>query len=398
MLQISGESCAQILRLSPNCSFHIIDCNSDASGLRLTFNDFGGAKKVKEDIQELLIKPLKDASRLTFYDFGGAKKVKEDIQELLIKPLKEGRKAFSIILSGDTGCGKTLFLRIVQNYLGKKAMLLSKEEFEVLLENGIASDDNEELAILIDNFDYLLHCTEKLCRRTHGYTGNDLKAVCESVYSLYNVTDGDQSLLLKRFDKALKRIPPTGIRQFVLEVPDVKWDDIAGYDELKLEIEQAVLWPYQYPDVFERFAAKPPSGILLYGPPGCSKTMIARAIASQSRMNFLAVKGPELFSKWVGESERAIRELFRRARQVAPAIIFFDEIDAVAANRGDRSESHVGERVLTQLLTELDGLEWKGEVMVLAATNRPDRLDSALLRPGRLDLTIHVPLPDEETR
>ncbi|VIO99403.1 ATPase, AAA family protein [Brugia malayi] len=238
---------------------------------------------------------------------------------------------------------------------------------------------------------------QDIAQKSHGYTGGDLKAVLHRVFANFEFA-GDENELFQRFDIALKRVHPTGIRQFVLQVPDVNWEDIGGNRELKMKIEQAILWPYRYPEIFKRFASKPPSGILLYGPPGCSKTLIARAIASQSRMNFLAVKGPELFSKWVGESERAVRELFRRARQVAPAIIFFDEIDAVGANRGDRNESHVGERVLTQLLTELDGLEEKGDVMVLAATNRPDRLDSALLRPGRFNLTIHVPLPDEETR
>ncbi|VIO99402.1 ATPase, AAA family protein [Brugia malayi] len=402
---------------------------------------------------------------LTFEQFGGAENAKREIEEVLIKPLKAGKEACSVILSGYTGCGKTLFLHIIQECLQDKSLWLSKREFEDFLENGAANYD-QKMVLLVDNFDDMKQYTEKLCnfmdtytnflfvlavrnvetiglplrgrfpcelellvpslsermeilhlllktkqlklssaqeliqdiaQKSHGYTGGDLKAVLHRVFANFEFA-GDENELFQRFDIALKRVHPTGIRQFVLQVPDVNWEDIGGNRELKMKIEQAILWPYRYPEIFKRFASKPPSGILLYGPPGCSKTLIARAIASQSRMNFLAVKGPELFSKWVGESERAVRELFRRARQVAPAIIFFDEIDAVGANRGDRNESHVGERVLTQLLTELDGLEEKGDVMVLAATNRPDRLDSALLRPGRFNLTIHVPLPDEETR
>ncbi|KAM3716247.1 ATPase family protein [Dirofilaria immitis] len=438
MLKISSDlSSLILLRPKPDCIYHVID-NATAST---------------------------SSFPLTFEQFGGAENTKKEIEEILIKPLNEGKEACSVILSGYTGCGKTLFLRIIQEYLQDKALWLSEREFEDFLENG-AINYHKKMVLLVDNFDNMKQYSEKLCnfmdtytnflfvlavrnveaiglplrgrfpcelellvpslpermeilhllfkmkqlkllstqelvhdiaQKSHGYTGGDLKAVVHRVFANYEFT-GDDNELFRRFDVALKRIRPTGIRQFVLQVPDVNWEDIGGNRELKMKIEQAILWPYRYPEIFKRFASRPPSGILLYGPPGCSKTLIARAIASQSRMNFLAVKGPELFSKWVGESERAIRELFRRARQVAPAIIFFDEIDAVGANRGDRNESHVGERVLTQLLTELDGLEEKGDVMVLAATNRPDRLDSALLRPGRFNLTIHVPLPDEETR
>lgn len=159
-----------------------------------------------------------------------------------------------------------------------------------------------------------------------------------------------------------------------------------------------MVWPYEHPEAFARLGVPPPNGILLFGPPGCSKTLVARALASQSRLNFLSVKGPELFSKWVGESERAVRELFARARQLAPAILFFDEVDAMAPRRGQDRASAVSDRVLAQLLTELDGLERSARVFVVAATNRPDTMDGALLRPGRLDRSIYVPLPDLHTR
>ncbi|XP_013792936.2 spermatogenesis-associated protein 5-like [Limulus polyphemus] len=169
--------------------------------------------------------------------------------------------------------------------------------------------------------------------------------------------------------------------------------------EVKKKLKQAVEWPLKHPEAFSRMGIRPPCGLLMYGPPGCSKTMIAKAIATESELNFIAIKGPELFNKWVGESERAVRELFRKARSVAPSIIFFDEIDALAAERGGSSGgSNVGDRVLAQLLTELDGIEQLQGVLMVAATNRPDMIDKALLRPGRLDSIIYVPLPNEVTR
>ena len=256
-----------------------------------------------------------------------------------------------------------------------------------------------------------------VCRESHGFTGADLEAMCrlaEHVALDRASSSSDVSVINDSFTVAKRRIRPTGLRQFILEVPNVRWDDIGGEEKLKQEIEQvrskpfylyyksvclqAVIWPFKHPEAFKRLGVEPPSGILLYGPPGCSKTLIARAIAAQSKLNFLSVKGPELFSKWVGESERAVRELFHRARQVAPSVLFFDEIDAVASRRGGDSSSGVSDRVLAQLLTELDGLEKTNGVIVLAATNRPEILDGAILRPGRLDRSIYVTLPDSVTR
>ncbi|KAK5973819.1 Transitional endoplasmic reticulum ATPase [Trichostrongylus colubriformis] len=253
---------------------------------------------------------------------------------------------------------------------------MEEERIEILRSLTKASD-----GVIID-----------LARRTHGFTGGDL----QSLVLASRFSEGQN--VGERLENARKRVRPTGIRQFILEVPHVSWDDIGGCEELKLEIQQAVIWPQKHRDAFERFGIDPPSGILLYGPPGCSKTLVARALASESKMNFLAVKGPELFSKWVGESEKAIRDLFSRARQVAPTIVFFDEIDAVGSSRGSEKSSGVSDRVLAQLLTELDGLEKQSGVLLLAATNRPDQLDSALLRPGRLDRAIYVGLPCPKTR
>jgi transitional endoplasmic reticulum ATPase len=201
----------------------------------------------------------------------------------------------------------------------------------------------------------------------------------------------------KDFKYALRIVEPSAMREVLIEVPKVKWSDVGGLEEVKEELKEAVEWPLKYPDSFKRLGIKPPSGILLYGPPGCGKTLLAKAVASEAEANFISVKGPELLSKWFGESERRIRELFRRARQVAPCIIFFDEIDAMVPMRG-LSRHEATERIVSQLLTEMSGLEELRDVIVLAATNRPDMLDPALLRPGRLERQILVPAPDEETR
>jgi len=180
-------------------------------------------------------------------------------------------------------------------------------------------------------------------------------------------------------------------------VPDVRWSDVGGQVEVKARLQEAFEWPLLHPELFSQLGVPPPKGILLYGPPGCSKTLLAKALATESSRNFIAVKGPELFSKWVGDSEKAVREVFRKARAAAPSIIFFDEIDAIAASRGSGGGDEVVERVLSQLLVELDGVQPLVNVTVLAATNRPDILDKALLRPGRIDRVLYVSPPDLES-
>lgn len=234
----------------------------------------------------------------------------------------------------------------------------------------------------------------------HGFVGADLSLlVKKGLEHAAKRCRQDQNCIMMAEDilGALDAVTPSAMKEVKLQIPQVHWSDIGGQEEVKLKLRQAVEWQLRHPEVFTRFGISPPRGILMYGPPGCSKTMVAKALATESGLNFLAVKGPECFSKWVGESERAVREIFCKARAVAPSIIFFDEIDALAVERGSGG-SNVADRVLTQLLTEMDGVERLNGVCVVAATNRPDKIDQALLRPGRFDQIVYVPLPDAATR
>ncbi len=258
---------------------------------------------------------------------------------------------------------------------------------------------------------------DKLAEMTHGYTGADLAALCREAamaalrraiaqgwIDLEKDTIPPEVLekikvTMQDFMEALKYVQPSVLREVMIEVPEVRWDDIGGLDQVKQELRETVEWPLKYPHMFEELGIEPPKGILLFGPPGTGKTLLAKAVATESGANFIAVRGPEILSKWVGESERAIREIFKRARMAAPCVIFFDEIDAIAPMRGMRyGDSGVTDRIVNQLLAEMDGIEKLKNVVVLAATNRPDILDPALLRPGRFDRIIYVPPPDEKAR
>ena len=256
---------------------------------------------------------------------------------------------------------------------------------------------------------------EELARVTHGFVGADIEALCKEAAMIAlrrilpeidleaetipaEVLDKIQ-VTREDFENALRDIEPSALREVFVEVPNVTWEDIGGLDEVKKQLIEAVEWPLKYPNLFRHMKANPPKGILLYGPPGTGKTLLAKAVAHESEANFISVKGPEFLSKWVGESEKAVRETFRKARQAAPCIVFFDEIDSITPIRGgDFGDSHVTERVISQILTELDGLEELKGVTVIAASNRPDIIDPALLRPGRFDQLIYIPLPDLETR
>ncbi|RLG64978.1 AAA family ATPase, partial [archaeon] len=255
----------------------------------------------------------------------------------------------------------------------------------------------------------------KVAEITHGFVGADLAALCREAAMkalrryLPKIDLEEESIppevldsievTMDDFMRAFREITPTALREVEIEIPSVRWEDVGGLYDVKQELREAVEWPLKYPESFKRLGIKPPKGILLYGPPGCGKTLLAKAVATESGANFVAVKGPEIFSKWVGESERAIREIFRKARQVAPCVVFLDEVDAIAPMRGmSIGDSMVTERVVSQLLTEMSGIENLEGVVVIGATNRPDILDPALLRPGRLDRLIYVPPPDFMSR
>ena len=256
---------------------------------------------------------------------------------------------------------------------------------------------------------------KKLSDMTHGYTGADLSSLgretamkalrrylpqinLEEERIPPSVLDKMQ-VTMEDFLNAYKEITPTAMREVYIEIPTVHWDDIGGLDEVKEDLREAVEWPLKTPEIFERLGIKPPKGILLYGPPGCGKTLLAKAVATESAANFITIKGPEVFSKWVGESEKAIREVFRKARMAAPAVVFFDEIDSLVPRRGAGfSDSGVSERVISQLLTEMDGIVGLEDIVIIAATNRPDMVDPAVLRPGRFDRLIYVPEPDEKSK
>jgi len=255
---------------------------------------------------------------------------------------------------------------------------------------------------------------DKIASISHGYVGADLEYLCKEGAMkclrrlLPELNLEDEKLPPETLDKlivngddfqnAIREVTPSGMREVFIENPDVSWDEVGGLENVKRELQEAVEWPMKYPTLYTKLGHRMPRGILLHGPSGTGKTLMAKAVATESEANFISVRGPELLSKWVGESERGIREIFRRARQASPCVIFFDEIDSIAPIRGVGGETAVTERVVSQLLTELDGIESLHGVVVLAATNRADMIDTALLRPGRFDKIILVPLPDKEGR
>ncbi|MCY4729104.1 CDC48 family AAA ATPase [Natronomonas gomsonensis] len=263
---------------------------------------------------------------------------------------------------------------------------------------------------LVDGIDL-----DRYADSTHGFVGADIESLTKEaamnalrrirpeldleadeidaeILEAMQVTEGD-------FKDALKDVTPSAMREVFVEVPDTTWESVGGLEDTKERLRETIQWPLEYPEVFEQMDMQAAKGVLLYGPPGTGKTLMAKAIANEAQSNFISIKGPELLNKYVGESEKGVREVFEKARSNAPTVVFFDEIDSIAGERGARmGDSGVGERVVSQLLTELDGLEQLEDVVVIATTNRPDLIDSALLRPGRLDRHVHVPVPDEDAR
>ncbi len=290
---------------------------------------------------------------------------------------------------------------------------IAYEKFVRVLYRGVAELLPERLReeYRIKAKDKLL---EWLASVTHGFVGADLaalvkEAAMKAIRRILPKIDLDaeeippeilEQLKVTRqdFEEALKEVRPSALREVFIEVPSVHWEDVGGLEEVKKALKESVEWPLKHKDAFEAMGIEPPKGILLYGPPGTGKTLLAKAVATESEANFISVKGPEILSKWVGESERAIREIFTKARQAAPCVIFIDEIDAIAPRRGSVGDSHVLDRVVNQLLTEMDGIQELKDVVVIAATNRPDIVDPSLLRPGRFDRLIYVPPPDEKAR
>ncbi|HIQ50325.1 MAG TPA: AAA family ATPase [Nanoarchaeota archaeon] len=329
---------------------------------------------------------------------------------------------------------KEQVIEIAENWIktAKEVARIEKDVKELV--KKIEKEDNEEkkreymkeIQELISSLDSSVKNTvenaikdallEELAERTHGFVGADLAALCKeaAMHALRRVLpdiwklEKDEPIpkeILEKlkvtkedFEYALKVVQPSAMREVLVEIPNVRWEDVGDLEEVKEALKEAVEWPMKYRDAFERLGIKPPKGILLYGPPGCGKTHIVKALANESGANFISIKAGEILSKWFGESEQRIREIFRKARQVAPCIIFFDEIDSIAPRRGLLGDSHATERIVSQLLTEMSGIEELKDVVVIAATNRPDILDPALLRPGRFDKLIFVPPPDEKGR
>ncbi|KAG6494079.1 hypothetical protein ZIOFF_049098 [Zingiber officinale] len=379
---------------------------------------------------------------------GGLHKEFAALKEIILSLLADPRYQLlykGVLLHGPPGTGKTSLVtscahaagvrlfsingpEVISEYYGESEQALCKvfiDELDVIA--PARRDGGEDLSLrMVEGIDYHFKLKEYLGSRLHkdvdAETTEQIDLISSSLSAL-NMSSEQASpvsglgrqdncnmsvqgekrvrfaLTLEDFDKAKLKVRPSAMREVMLELPKVKWEDVGGQAMIKQQLIEAVQWPQLSPDAFKRVGIRPPRGLLMIGPPGCSKTLMARAVASEAKLNFLAVKGPELFSKWVGESEKAVKALFAKARINSPAIVFFDEIDGLAGTRGQDSDStSVGDRVLSQLLVEMDGLHQRAGVVVIAATNRPDKIDPALLRPGRFDRVVDVQPPDENDR
>jgi transitional endoplasmic reticulum ATPase len=322
------------------------------------------------------------------------------------------------LMDGLTGRGKVIVIGATNRPNALDPALRRPGRFDREIEIGTPDKRGRHEILLIHSRGMPLASDvdlKVLAERMHGYTGADLAALCREAAMKallrylpeINLTEErippcvleKMEVQIDDFMNAFKEITPTVMREIAVEVPVVHWDEVGGLEEVKEKLKEAVEWPLKNPEVFKRFGIQPPKGILLIGPPGCGKTMLARAVATESEANFISIKGPEVFSRWVGESEKAIREIFRKARMASPVVIFFDEVDSLVPRRGlGDGDSGVTERVISQLLTEMDGIMPLEDIIVIAATNRPDIVDSAVLRPGRFDRLIYVPEPDEAAR
>ncbi len=339
-------------------------------------------------------------------EMGGEKQVEKRVVAQLVALLDGLSSRGQVIVIGATNIPNVL-----------DPALRRPGRFDREIEIGIP-DMNGRLAILdvhtrgmplADDVD-----VKRLAEITHGFVGADLEALSREAAMAtlrkifpridFELEEIPYETLMKLqvsmedFMEGFKSVEPSAIREVFTEIPDVKWSDVGGLEDIKRVLKETIEWPLKYSDLFKHAGATPPRGILLYGPPGTGKTLLAKAVASESEVNFISIKGPQLMSKWVGESEKGVREIFKKARQASPCIIFFDEIDSVVPKRGMDSSSHVADRVISQFLTEMDGIEELKGIMVLAATNRADIIDEALLRAGRFDFQFRIPVPDETAR
>ena len=303
---------------------------------------------------------------------------------------------------------KKEFLGKLENYAD---ILVDDESKNKSLIKDLSNKEKDEL-----NSVFMEGMMDEIASVTHGFVGADINSLAKEAAMIVlrkvlpkigDLKDGEEipeevlkelKVNHKDFIEALKVVRPSAMREVLVEIPNVGWEDVGGLDLVKQELKEAVEWPLKFPDAFTRMGIRPPRGILLYGPPGTGKTMLAKAVAKESEANFIQIKGPSLLSMWVGKSEEGVRKIFERARQVSPCIVFFDEIDSLAGKRGIDNGNKVTERVLNQLLSEMDGIEDLSNVIVIGATNRPDMLDAALLRPGRFDRILLVGTPGKEGR
>ena len=353
----------------------------------------------------------------------------DEKQEELIKELDEHKKSIQELekIKENLSNDKEKFRQLVEemkkieearrmyNYSDPRINVIENEASEIYKR----LKELEVVAATIDRTaqEGIVKDQLQIAEITHGFVGADIAALAKEAAMIVirkvipdlNIKGEKDHIIPKAtleklwltrqdFIDALKIVRPSALREVLVEIPNVRWDDIGGLEETKKELIEAVEWPLQHPEAFTRLGVKPPKGVLLYGPPGTGKTMLAKAVANESKANFISIKGPELLSKWVGDSEKAVRKIFEKARQTSPTIIFFDEIDSIAPKRGMSADSRTTEQVVNQLLTEMDGVEEMKDVVVIAATNRPDIIDPALLRPGRFDRLALVQIPDEAMR
>lgn len=393
-----------------------------ASETNANFYSIGGPEimskfygESEEKLREIFKEAQENAPSIIFIDEIDSiapkrEEVSGDVEKRIVSQLLT-------LMDGISSRGKIVVIGATNRPNAIDPALRRPGRFDREIEIGIPDEKGRHDVLLIHTRDMPL--TEdvnlgSIARITHGFVGADLQALSKeaamrSLRRILPEIDLQQpkipaeilnkiKVTKQDFDEALRDVQPSAMREVLVQRPNVRWEDIGGLQGIKDEMAEAIEWPLKHADLFTEADVKPPKGILLYGPPGTGKTMIAKAVAATSEANFISIKGPELISKWVGESEKGVREVFRKARQAAPCVVFFDELDAIAPRRGSEGDAHVTERVISQMLTELDGLEDLKGVVVIGATNRPDIIDEALLRPGRFDRILEVPPPDKDGR